>query len=146
MDAAHKQLNAAVLALDAATGQCFHITEILAVTDDWVDARFFDTRFNYSVALRVELDAHGALRRARCLNFEPPEQYERKTLGGALMGLGRAVVVPELAQQRVREDARAAALRRAVPVPVEPYTMESAWLPGGARLLRAYTENPLRPT
>lgn len=96
-----RAIDALVLELNRSSKLCFAVVQVLQDTPTYVDVFAFESKFQYTQALRLlRRRSDGGLERAVCINFKPDERLELPSLADALGRASQALSTPELVDRR----------------------------------------------
>lgn len=96
-----RAIDTIVLELNRSTKLCFAVVQVLQDTPTYVDAFVFESKFQYTQALRLlKRASDGGLDRAVCINFKPDARFELPSFADAIGIASKALTTPDLVDRR----------------------------------------------
>lgn len=93
-------IDALVLELNRSTKLCFAVVQVLQDKPAYIDVFVYESKYQYTQALRLLKRSDGGLDRAVCINFKPDARFELPSFVDALGIASKAMTTPELVDRR----------------------------------------------
>ncbi|KAJ1640001.1 hypothetical protein T492DRAFT_832442 [Pavlovales sp. CCMP2436] len=98
-----RSIDELVLQLNRQSRLCYTVVQILNDNQAYVDAFLYESKYQYTQALRLNKGQKGELLSATCLSFKPELRFEQRPLAKAIGDISIALVTPELTERSLKQ-------------------------------------------